>query len=250
MPLRDALFVVVAVEKLLVYPPRPLLVDGAALCGERIVLHRLCHLLCGAECAEVPEAHLRVRPVVVDVHRVVLLAVHEPRLADVPSALAPLRVPRPLLRRNPRELQRLLHLRPDACEPFVVAAYPPIAVGLHYASHLPVGGDASVALRAERQRHAEVHRADSWVHRVVELHVAHRPREVWEEARNCVLVVPYVSATPPAGSLVVEDALPAEKMPRRDAEHRLALKHCEVGKRGLFHRVGRVERENLPRERE
>ena len=49
---------------------------------------------------------------------------------------------------------------------------------------------------------------------------------------------------------MVKDALPAEKMPRRNAENRLRLQHGEIGKRGLLYRGRRVKRENLPRERE
>src|SRR3712207_9268352 len=72
----DLMFVILAVEEVGIDPAAAALTQVAAGCRELLLAERACHLLRGTQRAEVPEAHLRVRAVILDVHCIVLAAFH------------------------------------------------------------------------------------------------------------------------------------------------------------------------------
>ena len=88
------------------------------------------------------------------------------------------------------------------------------------------------------RRHAEAHQpvlVGAWR----ELDLAHRPRELAEEERRGLLVVPHMRAGPVTTAVVIGAALPAEEPAVRRAEDRLRAQRAEVEQRGLLHLRGR-----------
>ena len=181
------------------------------------------HLLGSAQRAEVPQPHLRVGAVVLDVHRVVLAAFHDAVAVGVPAA------------GNPAELHRAAHRRPQATQVGIAPRQLPVAMDLHDAAHLAVGGGlAEGAAACEGQVHAEAHHA-LVVGGVPELHLAHRPGEIAEEKGRGLLVVPDVRARAMAAALRVRDPFPAEQGAVGRAETRLRAQRADVEERGLLH---------------
>src|SRR5207249_4180981 len=127
----DLVPVVLAVEQVFVDPGAAAGEQVRAGGGELVVAEVPGHLLGGPQRGQVPDADLRVRAEVLDVHGVVLGALHDAVAVGVPAA------------GDPGELQRPAGGRPERAQQVVVAAEPPLAVQLHQAAHLPVrGGDA------------------------------------------------------------------------------------------------------------
>ena len=215
--------VVLAVPQVRVDPPRAALEEPPALAGEVGVAHVPRHLLGGAQGAEVPQAHLRVRAEVLDVHRVVLAALHDAVAVAVPAA------------GDPAELDGLADLRPQRAQERVVAGQLPVPVHLQHAAHLAVGGGLPELLRApDRQGHAEAHEA-RLARGVAELDLAHRERERAEQERRRLLVVPHVRARAVAAAGGVRAALPAVEAAVGRAEAGLRAQRGEVEERGLPH---------------
>ncbi len=234
----DPVLVVLAVPEVGVDPARAALEEAPALGGEARLPEVARHLLRRAQRAEVPQAHLRVGAVVLDVHRVVLAALHDAVAVGVPPA------------RDPAELDRLPHLRPQPPEEHVVPRELPVPVHLEDAAHLAVGRGPGELLRApEGQVDAEAHEARV-ARGVVELHLAHRPRERAEEERRRLLVVPDVGARAVAAAGGVGAALPAVEAAVRGAEAGLGAQGREVEEGRLLHLGGEVAAEEGRDERD
>ena len=103
------MLVPLAVEEVRLRPLRAALGESAALRREVGVAAEFGHRRDRLERREVEELHLRIRTVVVDVHRVVLTPFHHAVAVSVPSAFAP------------AELDGLPYARIERAHPFVVA---------------------------------------------------------------------------------------------------------------------------------
>ena len=222
----DLLFEVFAVEKVLLRPRAALFVQLVARLGQRLVAHGAGHLAGGAQRAQIPEPHLRIRAEVVDVHGVVLAALHHAVAVTVPPFVAP------------GVGQYLFGLLPMAFEKGTVARELPVAVELHEAAHLAVGrGTAALRGLAQGQGGAEAH-LSVVACGVLELDVAHRARQLAEKESSGCLVVPYMGARAHARAEAVHHSLPAHEVARGQAEHRLRAQGGQVEERGLLDDVG------------
>ncbi|MGC4105810.1 MAG: hypothetical protein QM753_05545 [Thermomicrobiales bacterium] len=120
----------------------------------------------------------------------------------------------------------------------------PVAVGLHDAAHLAIGGGGRpFGAAIEREVDAEAHHAVRAAG-VQELDVTHGAGEVAEEEGGRLFVVPDVGAAAVARSPVIVAAFPAHHRAIRDAEGRLRPQGAEVVERGLLHDVGEIRAED------
>ncbi|MGC4105811.1 MAG: hypothetical protein QM753_05550 [Thermomicrobiales bacterium] len=103
IPIRDRadiVLVVLTIEDRGIKRRRSAREEVVAAVREMVLAEVTRHLLAGAEGAEIPEAHLRIRAVIFHVHRVVLASLHHAILVGVPAA------------GEPGELQRAADRRP------------------------------------------------------------------------------------------------------------------------------------------
>src|SRR5207247_101010 len=105
----DFVLVVVAIEQVRVQPAAAALEEIPARPGEAGLAQITGHLLGRAQGSQVPRPHLRVWPDVLDIHSIVLAALHHTVAVGVPAAL------------DPAELQRLASARPEGTQQIIVA---------------------------------------------------------------------------------------------------------------------------------
>ena len=85
----DLVLIILAVEQILVHPPAALVEKHPAFFCKSLVIHGICHTRRSLKSTKVPEAHLRVRTIILDIHRIVLLALHHSVLIAVPASFRP-----------------------------------------------------------------------------------------------------------------------------------------------------------------
>ncbi len=122
---------------------------------------------------------------------------------------------------------------PEVAQEHLVARELPVAVHLHDAAHLPIGGCAGKLLCPfDGQVDAEAHQP-AGIGRVAELDLAHGAGQVAEEEGGRLLVVPDVRAGAVAAALLIAAALPAVEAAVGRAEARPAAQAAQVEERGL-----------------
>ena len=98
-----------------------------------------CHFFRGSEGAQVPGRHLRVGASVIDVHGVVLTALHDAIFVLIPDAC-------------PGKTHGLFDVRPHLDEFVVISRQLPLAIHLDQGAHLAIGRPALEAFRAHIKR--------------------------------------------------------------------------------------------------
>ena len=122
-------------------------------------------------------------------------------------------------------------------KPLVVAGELPIAVELHDAAHLTIGGRQRPGLRMlQRQFDAEAHAAVV-ARGVVELDLAHAQSQAAEEEGGRLLVIPNVGAGAEAAAGGIVTTFPAEHETVRRAKYGLRAQCAQVEEGGFLDHV-------------
>ena len=165
-----------------------------------------------------------VRPPELDVVGVVMRLLHHALVPGIPRLDAVVQAP--------------FHLRPQPAQPFGVAADAPLAVHLHDAPKLPVGGGVEVVRDgANRQGAAEL-LVPRLVLRRAELGLAQRPLQAREEVRDGLGVIPDVRAGAVAAARIVAATFPGPQLAVGLAHDRGRLQDRQV-RRHRFDDLGR-----------
>ena len=178
-------------------------------------------LLDGAQGAEVPKLHLRIWPIVFNIHGVVLAAFHHPVAVGIPAA------------RNSAELESLPDVRPKPAQERVIPGQLPFPIDLQQATHLTIGcGFAEATCAVERQADAETHEP-MVVRGMGELDIAHRAGQAAEQERGGDLVIPDVGARPMTAATLSRAAFEPVKPPVRGLKTGLGAERAQIEQRGF-----------------
>ena len=222
----DLVLVILAVKEIGIHPLFPALEKIPAGLGKLFVAQVAGHLFGCSQGSEVPCAHLGVGAVVFDIHGIVLAALHHAVAVGIPATF------------NPAELHCLFHLWPEVSEHGIIAGELPVAVHLHNAAHLSVGsGPSPLLCTLKRQPDTEAHQSIV-PGGVCKLNLTHPFRQIAEEERYGLLVVPDVGTGAVAGAFMVAAAFPAIETSVRRAEAGLCAQVGQIEQRGLLDHFG------------
>ena len=160
--------------------------------------------------------------VILHIHGVVLTAFHHAVLIGVPASV------------DPAELEGPTGLGPEGAQHFVIAGELPVAVELHQATHLAIGGGKAVVLGArQRQIDAKAHEAIV-PGGMAKLSIPHRCGQIAKEERGRLLVIPHVGAAAMAATSLVVTPFKTEKATILGAKAGLRAQVRQIEQGGLF----------------